>query len=126
MPGAGRVWLVAQFPAPLADLPPLHRLCVRAVGLPRRRSRSGLHELTALTFLDHGLRLDQTAAALFTRPDTVRYRLARLQRITGGSPGSGAGGHAQTPRRWWALTTWLGGDGKTPGVRPGARDTLAP
>ncbi|MFM9442925.1 helix-turn-helix domain-containing protein [Streptomyces acidiscabies] len=143
-PGA----LVVVSPAaPLADLPELYRLCVRAVDLLRQQSRPGLHELTdlaaelalseqpllgayvttrllgaldptddfhrqlaltALTFLDLGRRLDQTAAALFTHPNTIRYRLARLQRITGSSLGSGPGGHTETLHWWWALTTWLG------------------
>ncbi|MEU6371713.1 helix-turn-helix domain-containing protein [Streptomyces sp. NPDC046909] len=61
--------------------------------------------LTALTYLDTGRRLDQTASALFTHPNTVRYRLGRLQRLTGGSL-------ADLPPlpavHWrWALTTWL-------------------
>ncbi|WP_075736817.1 helix-turn-helix domain-containing protein [Streptomyces acidiscabies] len=143
-PGA----LVVVSPAaPLADLPELYRLCVRAVDLLRQQSRPGLHELTdlaaelalseqpllgayvttrllgaldptddfhrqlaltALTFLDLGRRLDQTAAALFTHPNTIRYRLARLQQITGSSLGSGPGGHTETLHWWWALTTWLG------------------
>lgn len=65
--------------------------------------------LTARTFLDHGRRLDQTAAALFTHPNTVRYRLGRLQQITGDQPGEGSSGPLHTLRWWWALTTWLGG-----------------
>ncbi|MET8978256.1 helix-turn-helix domain-containing protein [Streptomyces sp. NPDC004539] len=141
--------VVVAPPAPLADLPELYRLCVRAVDLVRRRGHHGLHQLTdlaaelalaeqpllgtylttrllgsldptddfhrqlaltALTFLDLGRRLDQTAAALFTHPNTVRYRLARLQQITGSSLGSGPGGHTETLHWWWALTTWLGGE----------------
>ncbi|MGW2327537.1 PucR family transcriptional regulator [Streptomyces sp. NPDC001700] len=67
--------------------------------------------LTALTFLDHGRRLDQTAAALFTHPNTIRYRLGRFQQITGTSladtrPG-GRGGPLDALHWWWALTTWL-------------------
>ncbi|MGJ5895189.1 helix-turn-helix domain-containing protein [Streptomyces niveiscabiei] len=64
--------------------------------------------LTALTFLDLGRRLDQTAAALFTHPNTVRYRLARLQQITASSLTSGPISHTETLHWWWALTTWLG------------------
>ncbi|MFE3826554.1 PucR family transcriptional regulator [Streptomyces sp. NPDC059092] len=67
--------------------------------------------LTALTFLDHGRRLDQTAATLFTHPNTVRYRLGRLQQITGepltGPRHDGPPGPLATLHWWWALTTWL-------------------
>lgn len=66
--------------------------------------------LTARTFLDHGRRLDQTAAALFTHPNTVRYRLGRLQQITGDPLGEGSAGPLHTLRWWWALTTWLRGE----------------
>lgn len=73
---------------------------------------------TAKTFLDHGRRLDQTAAALFTHPNTVRYRLDRLQQITGGRLGEAGAGPLHTLRWWWALTTWLGPEhGKAP-ARP--------
>ncbi|WP_327695610.1 PucR family transcriptional regulator [Streptomyces sp. NBC_00459] len=75
--------------------------------------------VTALAFLDHGRRLDRTAATLFTHPNTVRYRLARLQQLTGESltddlPGSASSGPPGTLHWWWALRTWLGpgADGK--------------
>ncbi|MEV6924755.1 helix-turn-helix domain-containing protein [Dactylosporangium sp. NPDC051485] len=60
---------------------------------------------TALAYLDHGQRLDRTAAALHVHPNTVRYRLRAL--------------HERAPlplddatvlttlRTWWALRTWL-------------------
>ncbi|MFJ1646170.1 PucR family transcriptional regulator [Streptomyces sp. NPDC088258] len=74
--------------------------------------------LTALTFLEHGQRLDQTAAILFTHPNTVRYRLGRLQRITGRSltdtPAGGRPGPLDTLHWWWALTAWL----RTPPTSP--------
>lgn len=67
--------------------------------------------LTALTYLDNGRRLDQTAAALFTHPNTVRYRLGRLQQITAGSLNEpladGGSGPLHTLHWRWALTTWL-------------------
>ncbi len=73
------------------------------------------HQLvsTALTYLDHGRRLDQTAAALHVHANTVRYRLGRLQEITGSSldleehtDGSQV---LHTVAWWWALRTWLAG-----------------
>ncbi|OQR66074.1 non-ribosomal peptide synthetase [Streptomyces maremycinicus] len=62
--------------------------------------------LTALAFLDNGRRLDQTAAALFTHPNTVRYRLGRLRQITSTSLADGDGPLASL-HWWWALTAWL-------------------
>ncbi|MFJ2439437.1 helix-turn-helix domain-containing protein [Streptomyces sp. NPDC087658] len=70
----------------------------------------GFHQqlaLTALAFLDHGRRLDQTAASLFTHPNTVRYRLGRLHQITGESLPDAPSGPLGTLHWWWALTTWL-------------------
>ncbi|MEV7085799.1 helix-turn-helix domain-containing protein [Streptomyces sp. NPDC093085] len=67
--------------------------------------------LTALTFLGQGRRLDRTAAALFTHPNTVRYRLGRLQQITGRPlaepPDDGRPAPLATVEWWWALTVWL-------------------
>ncbi|SME91874.1 CdaR family transcriptional regulator [Streptomyces sp. Amel2xC10] len=71
---------------------------------------------TALTFLDNGRRLDQTAAALFTHPNTVRYRLGRLRQITSASLTDGDTGPLDTLHWWWALTTWLHADGTPPPV----------
>ncbi|MEV4701983.1 helix-turn-helix domain-containing protein [Actinoplanes sp. NPDC049316] len=59
---------------------------------------------TALTYLDHGQRLDRTADALHLHPNTVRYRLRRLQELTG------LPDHPTVPetvRWWWALRSWL-------------------
>ncbi|MFJ6128108.1 PucR family transcriptional regulator [Streptomyces griseoviridis] len=71
--------------------------------------------LTAVAFLDNGRRLDQTASALFTHPNTVRYRLGRLQDITGGSltdlPSEGRSRLLSTLHWWWALTDWLRQEG---------------
>ncbi|MGW1777796.1 helix-turn-helix domain-containing protein [Streptomyces sp. NPDC002143] len=63
--------------------------------------------LTALAFLDNGRRLDQTAAALFTHPNTVRYRLGRLRQITSAPLTEGAPGPMDGLHWWWALTSWL-------------------
>jgi len=61
---------------------------------------------TALAYLDHGQRLDLTAGALHLHPNTVRYRLRRLQDLTGfGTPAAGLP-VLETVRWWWALRAW--------------------
>ncbi|MFC7272503.1 helix-turn-helix domain-containing protein [Paractinoplanes rhizophilus] len=61
---------------------------------------------TALAYLDHGQRLDLTAGALHLHPNTVRYRLRRLQDLTGfGTPAEGLP-VLETVRWWWALQAW--------------------
>ena len=66
---------------------------------------------TALVYLDHGQRLDLTAVALHVHPNTVRYRLRRLQELTGLPPSAPDPGDRltvlETMRYWWALRTWL-------------------
>ncbi|RLP98256.1 PucR family transcriptional regulator [Micromonospora sp. BL1] len=67
---------------------------------------------TALAWLHHGQRLDQTAAALHVHPNTVRYRLRRLRELTGGPPVE-EGARCTVPETvhwWWALRSWLDGD----------------
>ncbi|WP_106402680.1 helix-turn-helix domain-containing protein [Actinocorallia populi] len=60
---------------------------------------------TALAYLDHACRIDPAAAALHVHPNTVKYRLRRLQQLTGRSldrlpvP--------QAAHCWWALRTFL-------------------
>ncbi|MEV6599656.1 helix-turn-helix domain-containing protein [Actinoplanes sp. NPDC051346] len=63
------------------------------------------HELasTALTYLDHGQRLDRTAEALHLHPNTVRYRLRRLEELTGLGERLTV---LETVRWWWALRSW--------------------
>ncbi|MER5606558.1 helix-turn-helix domain-containing protein [Micromonospora tulbaghiae] len=66
---------------------------------------------TALAWLHHGQRLDQTAAALHVHPNTVRYRLRRLRELTGGPPVE-EGARCTVPETvhwWWALRSWLDG-----------------
>jgi hypothetical protein len=69
------------------------------------------HELvaTALAYLDHRGRIEPTAAALHVHPNTVKYRVRRLQELTG-HPLSGPGGGAVTgtAQWWWALRIWPG------------------
>lgn len=110
----------------LADQPPLGFLLGERLldGLDRS---DGFHcqlALTARVFLDNGRRLDQTAAALFTHPNTVRYRLGRLQRLTGESltdpSPENRSGPLSTLHWWWALTTWLRADADVPSGRQGS------
>lgn len=63
---------------------------------------------TALAYLDHGQRLDRTASALHVHPNTVRYRLRRLEEITGLPLADDRLTVLGTLRVWWALHTWLG------------------
>jgi PucR C-terminal helix-turn-helix domain len=76
---------------------------------------------TAFAYLDHGARLDQTAAALHVHPNTVRYRLRRLHEVTGLPAVTAEPGPAptvpETLHLWWALRAWLD--------RPGAADVDA-
>ena len=61
---------------------------------------------TALAYLDHGQRLDLTAGTLHLHPNTVRYRLRRLQDLAGfGTAGEGLP-VLETVRWWWALRSW--------------------
>ncbi|KAB2352617.1 helix-turn-helix domain-containing protein [Actinomadura rudentiformis] len=62
---------------------------------------------TALAYLDHGGRIDDTAAALHVHGNTVKYRLRRLRELTGRSPSEAAGAEP-TAHWWWALRSWLG------------------
>ncbi|BCJ56230.1 hypothetical protein Asp14428_77050 [Actinoplanes sp. NBRC 14428] len=63
------------------------------------------HDLvtTALAYLDQGQRLDRTAEALHLHPNTVRYRLRRLQELTGLGERLTV---LATVRWWWALRSW--------------------
>ncbi|MBA9005470.1 PucR family transcriptional regulator [Thermomonospora cellulosilytica] len=63
---------------------------------------------TALAYLDHGARIEPTAAALHVHPNTVKYRLRRLHALTGRPLVSEAGDAVpHTAHWWWALHTWL-------------------
>ncbi|MFF3935223.1 helix-turn-helix domain-containing protein [Streptomyces phaeofaciens] len=93
----------------LAEQPLLASLLSRKL-LGELDPENGFHRqlaLTALAFLDNGRRLDQTAAALFTHPNTVRYRLGRLRQITSASLTDGDTGPLDALHWWWALTSWL-------------------
>lgn len=61
---------------------------------------------TALAYLDHGSRIDPTAAALHVHPNTVKYRVRRFQELTGRRPLTDRS-MSHTARWWWALRTWL-------------------
>ncbi|MEV5824161.1 helix-turn-helix domain-containing protein [Spirillospora sp. NPDC052242] len=92
----------------LAAQPALARLLNRTLLGPLNPDDPFHRELaaTALAYLDHERRLDRTAAALHVHPNTVRYRLGRLEEVVGASPGA-EGTVLDTLRWWWALHTWL-------------------
>jgi hypothetical protein len=82
-------------------------------------ARSFLHDLdpddafhrqladTALAYLDHGGRVEASAAALHVHPNTVKYRLRRLQELTGRRPLAGSStAVADAAHWWWALRSW--------------------
>lgn len=60
---------------------------------------------TALAHLDHGTRIEPTAAALHVHGNTVKYRLRRLRDLTGHPLTTES--VAETAHWWWALRTWL-------------------
>ncbi|MEU4568936.1 helix-turn-helix domain-containing protein [Micromonospora sp. NPDC023956] len=64
-----------------------------------------------MSYLDHGQRLDHTAAALHLHPNTVRYRMRRLRDLVGMPPTpaepDGRWPVLVTVQWWWALRTWL-------------------
>ncbi|MGP4025510.1 PucR family transcriptional regulator [Actinomadura sp. 3N407] len=64
---------------------------------------------TGLAYLDHGGRIEPTAAALHVHGNTVKYRIRRLQELTGRpllDPSSGAA-VSRAANWWWALHRWL-------------------
>ena len=62
---------------------------------------------TALAYLDHGGRIDPAAAALHVHPNTVKYRIRRLQELTG-RPLTSQDDRSvgRSVRWWWALRSW--------------------
>lgn len=68
---------------------------------------------TALAYLDHGGRIEPTAAALHVHGNTVKYRVRRLQELTGRPLTDPEGGAAVAlaAHWWWALRSWLAGTG---------------
>ncbi|MFC4048127.1 helix-turn-helix domain-containing protein [Actinomadura syzygii] len=66
---------------------------------------------TGLAYLDHGGRVEPTAAALHVHGNTVKYRIGRLRELTGRPLPGPAGGAAvaEAATLWWALRRWLAG-----------------
>jgi hypothetical protein len=73
-------------------------------GLPRRERYARSLVETLLTHLDRGESLEATARALYVHPNTVRYRLQRLQELTGLVLPTDMNARV---RLWWAATAWL-------------------
>jgi hypothetical protein len=63
---------------------------------------------TALAYLDHGGKVEATAMALHVHPNTVKYRIRRLQELVGRplAPATGTA-VADAAHWWWALRSWL-------------------
>jgi hypothetical protein len=63
---------------------------------------------TALAYLDHGGRVEPTAATLHVHPNTVKYRVRRLQELTGSRlTAVSEPSVTHTAHWWWALRSWL-------------------
>jgi DNA-binding PucR family transcriptional regulator len=87
-------WPEAPRPVSSADLLPERALSgdgharhalARDLYDPLLAAGGGLLE-TLVTFLDQGLSVEAAARALFVHANTVRYRLRRIQEVTGYSP----------------------------------------
>ncbi|MGH3240447.1 MAG: helix-turn-helix domain-containing protein, partial [Spirillospora sp.] len=64
---------------------------------------------TGAAYLDHGGRIELTAAALHVHGNTVKYRIRRLRELTGLPLLDPSGGAAvsRAAHWWWALNRWL-------------------
>jgi hypothetical protein len=62
---------------------------------------------TALALLEHGGRIEPTAAVLHVHGNTVKYRLRRFQELTGGTPTAPRDAVAHSAHWWWALREWI-------------------
>jgi PucR C-terminal helix-turn-helix domain/GGDEF-like domain len=91
---AAQAWPEAPRPVSAHDLLPeralagdghARRALARELYDPVRAAGGGLLE-TLVTFLDSGSSVEATARALFVHANTVRYRLRRVQEISGYSP----------------------------------------
>jgi len=63
---------------------------------------------TARVYLQHGSRVEPTAAILHVHPNTVKYRIRRLSELTPFEAASSADDALDYAMRWWwALGAWL-------------------
>ena len=63
---------------------------------------------TALTYLEHGRRVESAAAALHVHPNTVKHRLRRFAALTDfDEPPEPGDTLEHSVRWWWALRAWL-------------------
>ena len=98
---ACRAWVRAPRPVPADELlperallgeVPARRMLVDRVYRPLRDHPSSLLE-TVQAYLDHGTTLEATARELFLHANTVRYRLGRIEDLTGYSPSDPRGSY---------------------------------
>jgi PucR C-terminal helix-turn-helix domain len=79
--------------------------------LSRLNPGEAFHRLlaeTVIAYLDHGRRIEPTAAFLHVHPNTVKHRLRRFAALTGfDEPPAPADTLGHTVRWWWALRAWL-------------------
>ncbi len=70
---------------PMSENPHICDCCMRTMGAIRAydaQTRANL-EITARTYVQQGMEIAKTAKALFQHPNTVRYRLSKIQKIMG-------------------------------------------
>ncbi|MBS2966169.1 helix-turn-helix domain-containing protein [Actinocrinis puniceicyclus] len=90
-PRIGR-FLAEQRLARLDPTEPFHRLLAQ----------------TAITYLEHGRRVESAATALHVHPNTVKHRLRRLSALSDfDQPPQPGDALEHSVRWWWALRAWL-------------------
>jgi hypothetical protein len=82
----------------------------RLAGLDRSDEFHRLLAGTALSYLEHGSRVDLAAVALHVHPNTVKHRLRRLGELTSfDAAPRPAEALTEALGWWWSLRTWLAG-----------------
>lgn len=97
------------------DAQPLLGRMLASTHLGALDGEDAFHRLLAETgrvFLQHGSRVEPTAAALHVHPNTVKYRVRRLSELVAFDVATPPGEALDRSLRWWwALDAWLAGKG---------------